>query len=73
MAHPANSMPAMPANSKSMIAVPASLEVRPFASWSIVGPQSATSARAALIEKLQRPSIQMTGLRNTMRAMEGWP
>ena len=55
----------MPANSNHMITVPASLDVNPFASWSIVGPQSATNARAALIMKLQSPSIQITGLRKT--------
>ena len=43
--------------------------MRPFASCSIVGPQSATSARAALIMKLHAPSIQMTGFRKTARIM----
>ena len=70
VAQPANSMPPIPANSNSMITVPVSLGSNPFASCSIVGPQSAISALTALIVKLQRPSIQMTGLRNTMRSTE---
>ena len=61
VAQPQTSMPMMPENSKSMMTVPDSLAEKPFASCSIVGPQSATSDRTALMEKLQSPSIQMAG------------